>query len=513
MALLLSWPVSRNLQAAVGNLDSTFGNGGKVITDFPGNNSGANAIAIQSDGKIVLGGFAGPYPLVDFALVRYTSDGSLDPEFGSGGKVTTDINGDVDAINALAIQPDGKIVVAGFTRISGSGSTVLAIARYNRDGSLDTGFGLAGRVVDPYIGIAARAIGIQPDGRIVVAGSIHNERGIQIARYGTDGNREATVIAFTGNLNGWASAYGVAFQRDSRIIIAGSAPDRHGYSRFAVLRFNADLSLDLTFGSGGIAHAGFPSGYSRVSRAFAVVVQSDNKIVAAGVCLGVTADWQLDFAIARYLEDGSHDPSFGSYGEVTTDIIGTDEQARSLALQPDGKIVVAGCVNAASTDYAVARYNTDGGLDFAFASGGTTTTDFRGSYNVCNAVAIQADGKIVAAGWDLADETSFTMARYEGDIAFDICLQDDANGNRLRFNSKAGDYQFRNCLGLTVGGIGRASRKGSLITLTDYASDRRVQVQVDTVAKRGSASVQVFSPSRTFLLTDKNTANSDCSCQ
>src|ERR1044071_2498343 len=105
VALLLSWPVPRSVQASVGDLDPSFGVAGKVITSFPGGQSGANAVAIQSDGRIVLGGFAGPYPLVDFTLARYNSDGSLDTTFGSGGSVTTDFYGDIDEINALALSP------------------------------------------------------------------------------------------------------------------------------------------------------------------------------------------------------------------------------------------------------------------------------------------------------------------------------------------------------------------------------------------------------------------------
>ena len=169
--------------AAPGDLDPTFGSGGKVTTDV-GGSDGAQAVAIQGDGKVVaagLGNFAGP-GTGDFALARYNPDGSLDTSFGSGGKVTTDFGG-FDAASAVAIQPDGKIIAAGR-----SGSGDFALARYNPDGSLDSSFGSGGKVTTDFGGFdSAFGVALQADGKIVAAGfqATSTQRGtdIAVARY------------------------------------------------------------------------------------------------------------------------------------------------------------------------------------------------------------------------------------------------------------------------------------------------------------------------------------------
>src|SRR3954447_18172860 len=179
-------------QAAPGDLDTAFGAGGKLTTDFAGNGDEAHAVAVQADGKVVAaGGALVTTPLgtlQDFALARYRPDGTLDPTFGAAGKVRTDFGGSEQAF-AVAVQPDGKIVAAG-----GSGRD-FELARYNADGSLDGTFGVGGKVTTTFAGIfaslftRASAVLVQPDGKIVAAGTASAARPLDfgLARYNPDG--------------------------------------------------------------------------------------------------------------------------------------------------------------------------------------------------------------------------------------------------------------------------------------------------------------------------------------
>ncbi len=341
-----------------GMLDTTFGTGGKVTTDFAGFTDQAFSVAVQPDRKIVTAGAAGS----DFGLARYNSDGTLDTTFGTGGKVVTDFAGGYDEAHSVAVQRDGKIVVVGSATIIGTGLD-FALARYNSDGTLDTSFGTSGKVTTDY---------------------------------------------FAGSLD---VAFSVAVQRDGKIVAAGvTAPALD----FALARYNSDGTLDTSFGTGGKVTTDFASGSDE---ARSVAVQQNGKIVAAGTAfIGVTS---FDFALARYNSDGTLDTCFGTGGKVTTDFAGSFfEQARSVAVQNNGKIVAAGTAlfSVTGSDFALARYNRDGTLDTSFGTGGKVTTDFTGSFDEANSIAVQQDGKIVAAGIatdSFSGAFDFALARYE----------------------------------------------------------------------------------------------------
>jgi uncharacterized delta-60 repeat protein/uncharacterized repeat protein (TIGR01451 family) len=492
--------------AAPGTLDPSFGTGGEVTTDFGGSDS-AEAVAIQSDGKIVAVGGTFSFPSGDFALARYNADGSLDPSFGSGGKVTTDFGG-FDAASAAVIQPDGRIVAAGR-----SGSGDFALARYNTDGSLDTTFGNGGKLTTDFGGFdAAFGVALQADGKIVAAGQGGPGGGFALARYNTDGSLDPSfgsggevtthftsgfevVIAvaiqldgkivvtgqtFAGGFQqfalaryntdgsldtsfasggivatnfGFDSAFGgaLAIQPDGKIVAAGRAG-----TDFLLARYNGDGSLDATFGSGGIVTTDF--GGTVFDAAFGVALQSNGKIVAAGGTFNGFVGPSADFALARYNPDGSLDASFGSGGQVTTDFGGFDV-ARSVALQADGKIVAAGGTFngfvGPSADFALARYNPDGSLDASFGSGGKVTTDF-GGFDVARSVALQADGKIVAAGTGGAG-SDFALARYLGDaVGADLLITKSGapnpvvSGNQLTYTLTVTDNGPQDATGVTV---------------------------------------------------------------
>ena len=344
--------------AADGDLDTSFGTGGKVVTSFLGQDDFVRSVAIQSDGKIVVAGETKNGTYDEFALARYNPDGTLDTSFGnSGGKKITNSNNNGDHARSVAIQSDGKIVLAGAG--DNTGNDDFALYRYNTDGSLDSSFGTGGKVFTA-VGSGndfAESVAIQSDGKIVVAGYSYN----------------------------------------------GSNDD------FALVRYNTDGSLDTSFDSDGKVTTDVGSG-SDVANS--VAIQSDGKIVAAGYSFGNSGD----FALVRYNTDGSLDTSFDSDGKVTTEVGSGGDVAWSVAIQSDGKIVAAGySYNGSNDDFALVRYNTDGSLDTSFDSDGKVTTDVGSGSDVANSVAIQSDGKIVAAGNSKnGNYRDFALVRYAG---------------------------------------------------------------------------------------------------
>ena len=335
-----------------GRLDSSFGSGGTVTTTL-GNGAGTWALLLQRDGKLVAAASSGKGAHSRFALTRFRADGRLDRSFGSGGTVTTTI-GRGSAVEALVLQPDGKLVAAGYSGTGGSSR--FALARYEGNGRLDPSFGNRGTVTTAVgKGAVAQALLLQRDGKLVAAGS------------------------------------------------SGSSPSR----RLALARYDRNGRLDPGFGTAGTV----TTAVGKDSAAQALLLQPDGKLVAAGHGGRLHA---FTFALARYDGNGRLDPSFGSGGTVTTPIADS-AGAAALALQPGGKLVVAGS-GYYSPDidrFALARYGGNGRLDTSFGSGGTVTTAI-GKYAGAAALVVQPDGKLVAAGYR-GDGRNFTFAlvRYD----------------------------------------------------------------------------------------------------
>ena len=376
-------------------LDPAFGDEGKVTTDL--NGKGARAVAIQPDGKIVTAG--------EFSLARYLPDGTPDPSFGDGGTVTTGLEtGFVDDASDVAVQADGKIVVVGIAD-GGATDDDFGIECYLPNGTLDPSFDGDGRVTTDFNGGVDRAYGVavQADTKIVVAGHAAEADGFgsdyAVARYLADGSLDPSFgVAGTGKVSTDAGVadvgHAVTLQPDGRIVVAGGLSDGGSGQNFGLVRYTTDGEPDTSFGALGIAIADFGFG----SIADGVAVQPDGRIVATGLTGG-------DFAVARFEPDGDLDPTFSGDGMVTTDfgvlVFGRPalELARDLAIQADGRIVVVGTIELdRDADLAMARYLDDGTLDGTFGAGGLFTVDFFGSFDAANDVAIQADGKIVAAG-------------------------------------------------------------------------------------------------------------------
>lgn len=383
----VSWPLSvatESLESrcllSAGDLDPSFGTGGKVTTsDFP-----AASVAIQTDGKLVVAGSRG----IDFRLTRFNADGSLDPTFGVDGNVTTVMGSTGGVAHSVAIQGDGRIIVAG-------GNSDFGLARYNVDGSLDTSFGSFGRVITDFGSMddLAFSVTVQSDGKIIAVGRSGN--GFGVARYNHDGSLDSS---FHGNgmlttiLNSPSDfATSVAIQGDGKIVVAGTPQGEGGY-QFAVVRYNVDGGIDTSFGSNGNGKVMTAVYVGNGNFANSVAIQGDGKIIVAGEAYNGSND---DFAVARFNSDGSLDTSFDGDGKLTTDFGGSEDRGTSLGIQSNGKIVVAGWSDAHG--FAVVRYRTDGSLDTSFGNGGKQTTDL-GDSDRAAGMAIQTDGKIVVVG-------------------------------------------------------------------------------------------------------------------
>ena len=394
-----------------GSLDSTFNDEGYIVTAFDGPLARGRSVAIQIDGKFVVAGeYQKSSGFHDFALVRYSKDGFHDNSFGINGIVKTDLGSD-DISYAVVIQPDGKIVVAG-TSNTGVGIYQFALVRYTTSGFLDNSFGTNGLVLGPFGD--GRSVTLQPDGKILVAGTttLGSPDKFLVARYKTDGTPDNTFgtngFVTTEIRNGPAQANSIAIQSDGKIIVAGtSAPG--SLSDFAIVRYNHNGTLDDTFDEDGIVTTDLGGGKKDFGEF--VVIQPDKKIVVAGKNL--LSNTVGRFAVVRYTPDGSLDISFGVNGIVKT-LIGDGKSfpsGRSVALQSDGKLVVTGNEN---DNFVLVRYNEDGSLDNTFDSDGIVSsdiTDFATGYSC----VIQQDGKIVVAGTAFCgacDANGFAVARY-----------------------------------------------------------------------------------------------------
>lgn len=416
--------------AADGDLDLTFGDAGKVVTDFNNSNDWLSRIAVQPDGKIVAIGDT--FPSRRGALARYNPDGTLDATFGNGGKVIT-VASVRESASGLLLLPDGKIMISGSISVPNDFDTSFVLLRFNSDGSVDPTFGNGGTVMtninNDYD--AAYALALQSDGKIVAAG----KRGIQfnpteqrkgnvaLARYNPDGSLDTTfgnggkvVNDFGQGLESYA--IDVTIQPDGRIIIAGES----AYA-FLVARYNSNGTLDTTFGNGGFREINF--GDLSWDHARDVLLQPDGKIIVVG-----TAEIDTpynSFAVARFNPDGSLDQSFGNGGKV---VMLNEGDLDAGALQSDGKLIALGSDATFSANGALdttfggggtsslqlLRFNTDGSLDTTFGSGGTVTTTFGGSVAEGRDLAIQVDGKILAGGITSSDpyfnNSDFALARY-----------------------------------------------------------------------------------------------------
>jgi uncharacterized delta-60 repeat protein len=396
--------------AAPTGLDRTFGSDGRVST--PVGTGHGEAVVIQPGGNIVTAGWRTTPTGNDFTLTRHDVSGKVDTGFGTNGVVTTDLGGADDEAYDAALLADGGIVVVGRTDAGGVQKTAFAVARYRSDGTLDSGFGAGGIVRTDIFGKGAQAnaVAVQPDGKIVVAGLAVGASGIDsdfaIVRYNADGTLDTSFgtggVVTTDLGTRGDDVRAVAVQPDGRIVAAGSADED-----IALARYLPDGELDGTFGHGGSTITDL--GSDDVANGVALTQAGD--IVIAGFTLGPKVN--RDFLLARYLADGNLDTTFGDRGTVKTDVGGGDDFAENLAVDAAGRIVLVGRATSPTIlDLAVIRYQPDGTLDAGFEGDGILTADFHGRGEFGQDLAIDGDGRIVAAGYTAnGSDTEFALLR------------------------------------------------------------------------------------------------------
>lgn len=394
----------RAAHAAAGDLDVTFGSGGIAAVNLGGYDEGYNLAVHPVNGNIVMVGSASVPGAVAFGVARLHSDGTLDKGFGSGGRVFVNLFGYSVTVGDLLLQLDGKIVVGGHAPVSADSLEYdLWLVRFNRNGTFDTTFGNGGLVVTDLSAHSfdvLNALAVQKDGKILAAGMVRkteDDADFVIVRYLTNGQLDPlfgsggkVVTDVTGEDD---VIYGIALQPDGKILATGFAVGRE----YAVARYDKQGRLDPTFGKGGIAT---PASYTLPAVPFSIALQSDGKILAGGIAFP-RAD--SDFVLWRLLADGSLDPGFGTGGRVLTDFSGLYDQIEAITLQPDGGILAAGYTQVngqpGSSDFALARYTSDGQLDPAFGSGGKVVDDFFGDDDYAMDVVSLLDGRFLVTGW------------------------------------------------------------------------------------------------------------------
>jgi uncharacterized delta-60 repeat protein len=390
---------------AAGVLDNSFDGDGKMVTTTFVMPQEPLSVAIQNDGKIVVA----PALPNDYGLLRFNSDGSPDNSFDGDGITTMDIAGNGDRAKCMAIQGNGRIFVAGY---SINNHSDFSIACFQQNGTPDNSFNGNGKIDNVWNASfdLAHAIAIQSDGKIIVAGDTGREdlattNDFALARYNTDGTLDNTFdgdgrLSFTIGID--ETFYALAVQPDGKILAAGVGQYQWSISKFdvSVVRLNPDGSRDNTFGGDGLVFVVPSSDNDMVT---SIAVQSDGKVLIAG------ANW-----VFRLNTNGSLDNSFDGDGRINTPI-GT---YGFLAIQNDGKILVAGANN---SDFAIARYTSTGAIDNSFDGDGMVTTDF-GSAEWISSIKVQSDGKIVAGG---GSGNNFAIARYNSDGTLDNSFDGD----------------------------------------------------------------------------------------
>lgn len=477
-----------------GTADTSFDGDGQVVT-FVDESSEARTVAIQSDGKLLVGGTSRNGSVSDFALARYNVDGTLDAAFSDDGIAYVDMGSTSEGINEMALHASGKIVAVG-----GGGSSAIRVAQFNTDGTLDASFDADGKVLITGSLVSARSVAIQSDGKIVIVGQseipMFEDDEITVWRLNGNGSLDNSFDGDGRKTTGFGnsrsdSASGVAIQSDGKIVVVGYTEVSSFTFRynFALVRYNSNGSEDLAI----------ETEFRDVSRdeARGVAVQSDGKVLVVGFA-GDTAGSD-DFALARYNTDGSLDTTFGTGGKVTLHIDSGSEHGYDVLVQSDGKIVIVG----GDRHFYAARFNSDGSLDTSFDGDGKVTIDF-GSTSGARRAVLQADGKIVMAGFrNNGAKDFFAVARlyvdgtpdtsFDGDgrlttafgagseDAYDLALQSDGkivvagrSNNGTNFDFALTRYNVNGSLDVSFDGDGRV--------LTDFGAFDQihsVQIQAD----------------------------------
>jgi uncharacterized delta-60 repeat protein len=407
-----------------GSLDPSFGGGGIALTAFQ-RGSVADDVAIQGDGRVVVSGLSWTdRNHGNFALARYNRDGTLDQSFGARGRVVTALRARTFE-SKVAVLPSGNIVVAG-----DADQRRFAVLRYTPDGTLDGSFGIGGLVMTAF-GDRTRQQGAtdilaQQNGMVVAAGYYHDE--VALARYRGDGSLDPAFgnggTVTDAAINAFDSS--AALQADGEIVVAGELGTGPADATFAIVRYRANGTRDPAFGADGVTTTGFPM----AGGATALSLDSQGHTVAAGTIGEYVEDRyydttyaHLDFALARYENDGSLDPSFGDAGKVQTNLSSVPASGRArlvdLLMRPSGNLIGVGSTASGFpyfSDLALAGFRPDGRPNYSFATAGKAVTDLGGAHQVYAASAVMLPGGRVLVGGGSGGPF---LARYTPDGSLD----------------------------------------------------------------------------------------------
>lgn len=398
--------------AQPGALDSDFSADGKLLDSFDTGSEKGVGVFVQPDGKILVGGRAYYFGDVDFFVIRYNSDGSLDNTFNTDGKTTCNFGSFYDDYaNAMVVEDDGKITLAGHTNLGGSGSSVC-LTRLLVDGTYDPSFGTGG-LTTTDIGSAIEycyALATNINGKYAVTGNLSGT--LYVAQYTTNGTLDNTfgtggIVTVEPPIGFSYSGYDIEYQNDGKLVVTGYYGE-NGNINFFVARFNTDGTPDNTFSVDGIVDTDFSN--NSPDRGFALHIYDDGKILAAGYT-------GQDIALIRYNSNGTLDLTFNGSGKKSIDF-GQSESASTLTVQPDGKLLLGGVSYDAGNDfskYMLVRVNSDGTVDNTFGTNGQVTTTFDAfDYSELTSVALQPDLRIVVTGGvgDFAAALDVATARY-----------------------------------------------------------------------------------------------------
>lgn len=467
-----------NRYTDTGILDTTFGTGnsGKTVLAIGPATGNADAAATAMStpaGTFIVSGYAGATESgYDFASVRFNSSGLVDTSFGTNGLLLSDVADGASQARAAAIQTDGKIVVVGHNSFltNNSQNDRFALARFNPDGSADTSFGTGGKTTlsfGPSASDDANAVALQPDGKIIAAGS-DSSGGFALARFNPNGSLDTsfgTNGMTTAQIGGGgAQISAIRLQSDGKILAGGYV--NSGSSSFALARFTSNGILDTNFGSGGSVLTTFTA---PLDLAFGIGTQPDGKIALAGTAISINGTtYTADFAVARYNTNGALDFSFGSLGRATGNVGGgTLDIGYAMAMQPDGKIVVAGAASlgtfagpaagnpSVNSFLALMRFNTNGTPDNSFGAGGSVITQVGAFSDFATSVALQTDGKILVTGASQSGFYKFFALRYTSNGVVDGSY---GNGGTtlVDFGTSTNEVAY----GLSLDSFGRAILSG-----------------------------------------------------
>jgi uncharacterized delta-60 repeat protein len=489
--VLLSFAMAT--RAASGNLDRLFGDRGKAVPSSPTAQVLFDAV-VQPDGKIVAAGMTYPADAnFNFLAYRFNADGSLDTTFGTNGRVTVEVSNKTDGARSVALQSDGKIVLGGYYS-DASQQSQFAVVRLNTDGSLDNAFGEQGIVRYVFAGnnggiynVAIQTVGGQE--RIIAAG--YKQAGaadfatIRLLPSGqldnTFGVQGVRVTGLTGTFGD--NQRGLAIQQidgQNKIVVSGYSLMNLGTSQrndFVVIRYNEDGTPDTSFDTDGIVVTQMANDAMLNSVAIQQV-DGQNKIVVAGKTY--RSGHGIDFALARYNNDGSLDASFGEGGRAYVDFTGGDDEPKKVLVTPDNKIVATGFTSNnfvyLNKDFGAVRLNLGGTVDRSFASCGTITSHFGYSSEIAWGSVLQQDGKLIMVGetsniatavrYTTGGAASPTGKDFDGDGRTDVSVFRPSDGNW---------YINCSCQGERGTRFGQA---GDIPVAADYDGDGKTDVAV-----------------------------------